>query len=491
MQHPLKKKPPRKSRRWLTAALLLTALAASAAFVLLVPQITRTYPARTLEIPESGFRSIRVTPAEEIASVTITPPEEESYTLVMQGGTLMLETANGLIDINDRHAADILEAVTQIAAQMIVTEDAAEAEAHLEEMGLQPPKATARIRYTDGGEETLEVGGAVPNTTYSYCRFSAHPAVYMCDVGVTEALCLTMRRLIPVEQPAVYAALLEEAVIRNRSGEYTLSFTENMLTFPIRYPLAEEGADAVRTALANFRLGTVEDTVTDENRGAWGFNDPVCTVDLSMAAGTSTVIDGNGELVTRKIDAQKLRFVIGREEGEFFHTCEYEGKCYLVSRFLVQALVDLTEEKLLTLTPADLGETALSSIVIEAKNGRVQIDVSYQERVLPNNDLETDEEGNPVYDALVRLNGTEGNEDQLNEMLSRLAGFTAAGNVPAGWIKPDEKPLWSIELTAVGGARRRIEGYALDHFSDVMAVDGTAVHTVSADAVSLLMEGFF
>ena len=491
MQHPQKKKVLRKSRRWLLTALLLTALAVSAAFVMVVPQIIRSHPAHVPDIPESGFRSIRTTPAEQIASVTIMPPGEESYTLIMHGGTLMLETPKGLTDINDRYAADVLEAVTQIAAQMMVAENADDVEEHLGEMGLRPPRASALIRYADGSEEMLEVGAEVPNTTYSYCRFSGHPSVYMCDVGVTEALCLTVRRLIPVEQPAVYASLLDEAVIRNENGEWVLSLAEDMMISPVHYPLSEDGASAVETALANFRLGTLEGNVTEENRAAYGFDNPVCVMDLSMAAGTSTVIDENGGLVTKNIEAQELRFVIGREEGEFFYTCEYEGSCYLVSRFLVQTLVELQAERLLSRTPADWGETALSSVVIEANGARVQMEISYQERVMANNELETDEAGNPVYDALVRLNGSEGNEDQLSEMLSRLAGFTAAGNVPAGWTKPDEKPLWSIELTAVGGWVRRIEGYALDRFSDVMAVDGTAVHTVSADAVSLLMEGFF
>ena len=80
--------------------------------------------------------------------------------------------------------------------------------------------------------------------------------------------------------------------------------------------------------------------------------------------------------------------------------------------------------------------------------------------------------------------------EQLDELLSRLAAFHTTGNVPQGWQKPNEKPLWSLKLTAVNGLVRTIEAWRLDLFTHVIAVDGTALHTVGAEAVEVLGEGF-
>ena len=75
-------------------------------------------------------------------------------------------------------------------------------------------------------------------------------------------------------------------------------------------------------------------------------------------------------------------------------------------------------------------------------------------------------------------------------MLSRLVSFAVTGDAPAGWQRPDEKPLWSLKLTAVNGMVRTIEAWQLDLFTHVIAVDGVALHTVDAEAAGRLAEGY-
>ena len=108
--------------------------------------------------------------------------------------------------------------------------------------------------------------------------------------------------------------------------------------------------------------------------------------------------------------------------------------------------------------------------------------------MLPNNDLETDENGDPVYDIAVSVNGETADAEILTTLTTRLNALTASGSLPSGWAVPQgEEPRWRIALTTAGGTQREIAGYRLDAFSDALAVDGVALHYVHEEAVDLVL----
>jgi len=493
LQHPPKKTVrhrPKRSVLWISAAVcLLMALA----FVLLLPRIRTLFPSehRQMEIVTQTQRVFEVTEAERLESVTITPGSGESYTLRIHEDVLMLETQDGLADLNDIYAADILSAVTHIVGQGVVAEDAAEVAEHLTDMGLEPPLASAVIRYTDGTETTLEIGSPVPNTTYSYCRWSGSDAVYMCDAGVAEALNLTRRHLLPVEQPQIYAGLLDEIVIENAYDRLKITFTDGAfgrLEEPFPYPLNQEAADRLLTAVEHFRLGMLEGVITDENRAAYGFEEPLCVLELNQSSGVMSEIAASGELETRLVDQQSLRFIIGREEGEYFYTCEYEGKCYLVSRFLTESFLKIKRADLVSSHPLDVGDLPLKRVWMHTPDGTADLQITRTERVLPNNELELDAEGNVVYDTHVTLNGKPQNVELLYEVMSRLDALTASSGAPEAW-SPEAEMRWTIILETETGLVRVIEAWKMDLFADIIAVDGVALHCVDAEAIRVITEG--
>ena len=212
------------------------------------------------------------------------------------------------------------------------------------------------------------------------------------------------------------------------------------------------------------------------------------TVWLHQAAGVVSTVDESGQFTTVDVAEQSLQFVIGRPEGDFFYTCEYAGECYLISRFLIETLLGATLETLVTRTPANLDGAALRDVVIESPDAQLHLTAEYTERVLANNELETDAEGNVVYDISVTLNGEPAGEDLLTALTSRLNALTVSGDVPDGWTVPaDESPRWRITLTTVGGTRRAIAAYRLDAFSDALAVDGVALHYAHEEAIDLVL----
>ena len=379
MQHPLKKRPKRRPRPRLL--LILTgvgvALAAAALFFLL-PAIKARFPAETALPLETGpeSRTLYLGDSSQLDSIVISQEEGDRYTLRMQDGHLVLERGGQWLTVSDYQEEAMLKAVTQLVMPGVVTEDEAEVAGHLADMGLDTPRATAQVRYQDGTEMTLELGGDVPTTSYSYFRWSGDDGVYMCDSGLTDALLTTATRLLPVEQPTLSKDLIDQVTLSRADGETAVLLSNDgdghytgLLVEPYQYPVDPEQAEALLTALSSFRLGTREAEANAETRAQYGLDDPELTLWLHQAAGTVGQVDENGQLAAVEVREQALRFVIGRAEGEFFYTCEYAGNCYLVSRFLLETLLAATPDTLVARQPADLGGAALSDILIESPLG--------------------------------------------------------------------------------------------------------------------------
>lgn len=498
MQHPPKvhRKHPVMGRK---AALILTGLlvALAAAFVLLLPAIRAWFPSAQYHEPSPGRtpQSLAAYEAEELDSMTVSHLAGDSYTLRYRDGALLLDRGGELSEINAAYARELLEAVTQLSVEDVVAWDASEVAGHLGDMGLEPPRAAVAVRFRDGSQMALELGTAVPGTTYFYFRWSGDNGVYMCDAGVADAFSLTENRLPPVAQPVLEKTLIDRVRLRGRDGEeLEMTFSTDssglvsgMLRAPYPYPLSADASSALLSALQNFRLGTLEGEVTPQNRAGLGLDDPLCVIDLHQKGGSRGVVNDDGQLVAEMLEEQAFRFVIGRAEGEYFYTCEYEGDYYFINRFLAAALVGAEPSRLITRNPADLGDARLSSLLVKTGAGSVDVRVVRTERVLPNNQLETDENGNVVYDTAVTLNGDPVTEAQWNALLDRLRAMTVSGDVDGEWTPGSSAPRWQIVMTTEGGTTRTIAAYAMDAFSDALAVDGVVKHYAHKEALAIAM----
>ena len=464
MQHPLKKRPKRRPRPHLL--LILTgagvALAAAALFFLL-PAIKERFPATAALPIETGpeSRILYLGDSSQLESIAVSQTDGDSYTLRMQDGHLVLERGDQWLTVSDYQEESMLKAVTQLVMPGVVAEEEAEVADHLADMGLDTPRATALVRYQDGTEMTLELGGDVPTTSYAYFRWSGDDGVYMCDSGLTDALLTTATRLLPVEQPPLSKDLIDQITLSRPDGDTAVLLSNDgeghytgLLVEPYQYPVDSEQAEALLTALSSFRLGTREAEANAETRAQYGLDDPELTIWLHQAAGTVSAVDENGQLTTVDVEEQALRFVIGRAEGDFFYTCEYAGDCYLVSRFLLETVLAASPDTLVTRQPANLAGAALSDILIEAPQGDIHVTARYTERVLPNNDIETDADGNIVYDTAVTLNGEEADAELLTTLTTRLNALTVSGDLTDAWTVPEgETPRWRIVLTTVPAGR--------------------------------------
>lgn len=492
MQHPPRKQNRSAGIRRMTIA-AMTALVLAAAFVLLLPHVRAMFPAKTLdyEIAENTVRTIAERDAAQIKSISLFADGRESCVLRMDGGTLMLERNGSETAVDEYYQQQLLKILTGISVENTVAEDASEVEEHLEAMGLMAPQCKAVVCYADGTRESYEVGAQVPGGTDYYFRWSGSGGVYTCHSGVVEAFSVSPNLIIPFEQPEIYAALVEKITIVNAAGECSLVYAADGyagLAAPLVYPAAQDAAQTMLTAAENIRLGAYEAPLTDENRIGYGLLDPLCAIQVETREGTVNVIDENGALAAAVIPAQKLNYLIGREEGQFFYTCSYGDNVYLVSRFLLETLVNADYRQLISRNPAAPGDALFTDIVFETPEKTIEVHITRTESVLANNELELDAEGNVVYLTTAEINGCEAPKEQLDELLKRLSNFTVEGAVSAG-AAAETEPRWRLTLVEENGRTRVLEGYRLDMFSDAVAVNGVLCHYVYNGAIDVLMSG--
>ena len=161
---------------------------------------------------------------------------------------------------------------------------------------------------------------------------------------------------------------------------------------------------------------------------------------------------------------------------------------YLLSRFLLETLVNVNARELVTRMPAATGDALLSDIVFETPDQTIEVRITRTESVLANNELEMDAEGNIVYQTTTEINGREVPQEQLDELLKRLSNFTVEGDIPAN-AQAETAPRWRLTLVEENGRTRVLEGYRLDVFSDAVAVNGVMRHYVYNGAIDVLMSG--
>ena len=409
MQHP-PKKSSRKKHPWLLPTLLTALLAAAAAVLLLLPGWKQQAVSSAMpDSPADRQKNLSQTDAATLLSLRVQQLNGEDYTLQYKDGSLWLEENT---PISESVSAEMLEAVTLISTTDQVAADVEEVREHLTDMGLEPPQITVTATYSDGRTETLEIGGEVPETTYRYLRWSGDPGVYMGDIGIGEVFSMTRNRLIAVEQPEISTALVDAVQLENTAGTVSVRFTVDSagyasaaLTAPENYPMDAEKAQSLQSALNNFRLGTPEGMLTDETHAQYGLETPMAVLTLHQQAGYASRTNDEGQLVSEEISERDFVFTFGDFGSDYFYSCAYEGRVYQVSRLLTEALVQGSWESWCATRPADLGTAELRSIQIIRGSGVLEWQKTKTERVLANNQLETDTDGNVIYDEAVALNG--------------------------------------------------------------------------------------
>ena len=157
--------------------------------------------------------------------------------------------------------------------------------------------------------------------------------------------------------------------------------------------------------------------------------------------------------------------------------------------FLVTAFLQADAQTYIAQTPADLGAGNMQSIQVQTGDGTLNLRAQYTEQVLPNNELETDEDGNVLYNVTVTANGQPASAESFLLLVQRLSRMTVSGNLDAMEL-PDGSPRWQLTLSTAQGKTRTLSAYAMDAFHDVLAVGGVALSYLNKEALDIALGEF-
>ena len=471
---PVRRRTPRKVHPALLAAILLLLLAV---FALLYFRLKKdSVELAPLYVAQPVTLSDRET--EEIAAIAV---ENRSGRY-----TLRNTEAGWRLDGSDEPLRDaLLEPLVNDAALIVAEDTVGDLREHPEwqlfHYGLEDWAARVTVTFRDGASLAFRVGHAVPQETpaYYFC-LEGDPHIYLVAADVYDAYITTALALHDVADPALNGGLIDRVAFTGRDP-FALERRADgwYLTEPFTYPLSEGAVNGLLTKLEGLRFAQFEAEAADADLRLYGLEPPERTLILDIAETMVTGYDEKDAVVGEaRLPAYQLTFGLGSEENDVVFHCLYKGQVLKATSFSAGFLRTQSYDSLFLTQPFNAPTNDLSRLIWEQGGVQTVYDVSLTERVLPNNALETDENGNVLYDLAVTKNGAPLDSDAFLNAYRQLVELRTLDRLPATYVLPAEKPLLRVTLARESGSARQIALYPLDALHRAVAVDGVALYQV-------------
>ena len=477
------KKIARHGRAWLLAAALAVLAGALVAWRALSAPGEAALP----ETHADTAVTLMAHEAEEVARVAVTLRAGEGWTAVQSAPGVLTMADDPDFILSEGWTAAILNAVKIIACEAVLTDDPALYREDLPAFGLDDPRLTATVRYTDGETVTLRVGDAVSeeDAAWFYLTVDGDDRLFAIDRGTVDDLTVDRGLLYPVTQPVLHAARFDRITLTGAEGVIGAWALEGeigdadaadrwFLTAPTRYPADAQALANLRQNLASLRLGGYVGPATGENLARCGFDAPRLVISAHQAAGSFGTANAAGEYVLTDWPESELTLTVGAALSEDIDYICYEGSIYTGSHYLLSALMETDGVGTLTryIAPVALGN--LARLVIERGGEREEYVLTRTERVAENNELVTDPDGRVVVDVAVTRNGEPVDGAAFEASYGRLIVAKVSGKLPEGWeVAAEPHTVYTFHD---GAGEAHVVAFAdFDALHDAVIVDGVAV----------------
>ena len=465
---------------WIAAAALL--LAGSVAAAVLMTRKTET---DIPDIPRTGD-SLMNRGTEEVESVTVTRKGAEPWTLTRgEDGKMHL---NGEADwaAESATAQMLLESLANLAYEEVLTDNPEDYRGSEALFGLEEPSVTAHARFADGQEITIRLGDQVPGEEgWYYMTVDGDDRLFAISRGQAEDLDPSPDILHPVNQPEIFAVLLDRITIAGADGNVTAEWrlrgsitdrdasTNWELTAPVLYPADDESIETLKTAAENLHLGIFVEEATGENLEKYGLLRPAWTLTLHMSAGSTGKVSGDGVYDVVERPENSVVIDIADSEDGLYHYVRFGNEidkvAYMtLAPFLKTQPLD-TAARYLFATPLN----SLDSMTVE-KNGST---TEYRIK----RGIVTDEDTGETRTACLK-NGTEISWDAFNALYDRLLTVNITGKLPAD--AETGKAHTKITLRTVSGGAHTIILNDWDGMHDAVTIDGGTLFYITRDSFS-------
>ncbi len=480
-------KPVKKRKRSLPPRNILVLSVLGAAFILgivllLVPSLFGT------KVPEveTTYRVLSSHKTEEVTHVTVTRRDGTGYALGAKDGKLYVPEKPDFV-MDETLEQDVLTAAAIVAIEDTVYEAKEEWEKNRSDFGLGPAALTVDVGYKDGKAVTYFIGGKAPDSNLYYFELAGDPGLYLAPGDLINLFGEDVTYLHKVSQPIVHYQRIDKITIQNGDGEITAAWAletaitaENALsawrmTAPYSYPCDEQAMKTLLTAMGKLYLGRFVTTATEEAKAQYGFSPAQRVITLHQAAGKMATINNSGAYTVTDYPETTLTLAVGNSAGDYVDYCMLDGSIYLVSSLSQPLLNKLVPESTLLMQPAAIAMDDIASLTVEKDTEKFTYTLRRQERVLPNNELATDEAGNVIMDTFVEKDGQTADFAAFDAALTSLQTVTVSGRLPGGFV-PAQVPNLRLVFTLVDGRTRTLECVEFDSLQDALSVDGVFLH---------------
>lgn len=259
------------------------------------------------------------------------------------------------------------------------------------EYGLDKPKATATVTYTDGTAVTLTVGHTTPTENGYYTQISGDEGVYIFEsdcvymfmvraVAFADTTLLTTPTVkkddtngVAVLKEISYSGKNHPTPLKIRRSYYTDSEEMSFFSYIIAKPYLRGTTDEVIGLLSNFKSLQASQALflhpTKEQKQKLGFNNPLTVMNLTMAVETGEDTDQSTTTEVEKktyYNSYSATVTVGSMDGNnYVVMVDGINAIFLVDSSAIFSIADRTYEnsvnKLLFLKNiAELGRISIS-----------------------------------------------------------------------------------------------------------------------------------
>ncbi len=466
----------KKKKRMLWLLLPLLAVLVCGGWLLL----HRT-PVSLPEVVPSQNVTLSNRPSEDVISITVSGPYDEPYTL--QRDTEGIWQMKGMPDFIFRQT--MLDAMINNAA-VIITDDTIgrlteHPDWHADDFGLQDGCLRVDAGYSDSSHLAFRLGDPIPEETPGYFfMLEGDDRIFTISSDVFEAYANTRMALHTVSEPALKGDLIDRIAFSGHDP-FVLERSSDgwYLTEPVIYPLAGSAVDSLLSKLEGVRFAQYVGRAEECNLASMGLDPAERMLTLDIAESTVTGYDADSQVTGRTLlPAYQLNLSIGHEESEIVFYCLYRGEVNKATSFSAGFLRTQSWSSLLLAAPfnSDIGEI---NRLTWSQNGQAQTyNLSFSEHVLPNNELERDENGNVIYNVNVSCNGQDIDSEAFAAAYGRLCALRMEDRLPSDYSLPNVEPLLTVEITRNDSKARTVTLWPLDALHDAVAVNGIALFRV-------------
>lgn len=468
---------PREKRRLLLLFFALLMLAVSLVSLLLVrsepaPEATLAPADTTVSLYEYSYA--------DVVSITIRRGNEAPWTATRNGESVTL-SGEIPMTLSLDECRDLLDSAASILAEAVLTDDPADYADHLADYGLAAPRYEARIVYADGTDVTLRVGDKGHDGVWRYMLVSGDDRLFSFSNGSVESLFVNRETLNKVSQPDLHKARIDRITLTEGdrviqwSLEGDITDTDAIdrwhITEPFTYPADAAAMESLLSSAARLHLSAYVAPATDENLRKYGFDIPRLTIALHQAAGTIAVNNADGSAQAIDFPESTVVYVIGGAKSDMIDYVRCGDGIYLSSHFTMGMFIGYDVTATMSRYPVMTALGNLAALTIQEDDTVTEYILTRTEQVAANNELITDEEGNPIYDVTVTCNRESVDYAAFEAAYNALTLVTVSGTLPEG-ESITAKPHTVYTFTDVDGTVHTVALTTFDVLHDAVLVDG-------------------